>query len=107
MIKYASRMAYMEESAKVSKHLFESMTEPDVLFFSGGAPAKEALPVEEIREIAMDIFTREARGVEALQYGKPGRRNRLRQAVVERLLAPKGITATLNNVIIAAAVWKR
>lgn len=101
MIKYASRMAYMEESAKVSKHLFESMTEPDVLFFSGGAPAKEALPVEEIREIAMDIFTREARGVEALQYGKPAGATDLRQAVVERLLAPKGITATLDNVIIA------
>ncbi len=100
MIKFASRVAYMQASADVSRHLFESMTEPDVLFFSGGAPAKETLPVEEMREIAMDVFTRDARGVEALQYNKPAGSYDLRRAVVDHLLAPKGIKATTDNVLI-------
>ena len=76
------------------------MTDPDTISFGGGAPAKEALPVETVHEIASQVLTREARGGQALQYGNPMGIPDLRQAVIDRLLEPKGLKAGLENVII-------
>ena len=78
------------------------MTDPDTISFGGGAPAKEALPVEIVHDIANEVLTREKRGVQALQYGNPIGIPDLRQAVIDRLLAPKGLKAGLENVIIVA-----
>lgn len=102
MPQFAKRMAYMQSTSDVIRYLFESMTDPETISFGGGAPAREALPVELVREIAGGILTREGRGVQALQYGNPIGIPELRQAVIERLLAPKGLKAGLENVIIVA-----
>lgn len=102
MTKFAKRMAYMQSTSDVIRYLFESMTDPETISFGGGAPAREALPVELVHEIAGGILTREARGVQALQYGNPIGIPELRQAVIERLLATKGLNAGLENVIIVA-----
>ena len=102
MAKFAARMAYMQETSDVIRYLFESMTDPDTISFGGGAPAKEALPVEIVHEIASQVLTREGRGGQALQYGNPMGIPDLRQAVIERLLEPKGLKAGLENVIIVA-----
>ena len=99
MTRFAKRMAYMQSTADVIRYLFESMGDPDTISFAGGAPAREALPVEQIHDIANEVLTREKRGVQALQYGNPIGIPELRQAVVERLLAPKGLKASLDQVI--------
>lgn len=53
----------------VVKGLFGSMTNPDIISFSGGSPAREALPVDTIRQLADEVLRTDTRGVEALQYG--------------------------------------
>jgi 2-aminoadipate transaminase len=58
--------------------------------------------VEIIHGIASDVLTREKRGVQALQYGNPIGIPELRQAVIERLLAPKGLKAELEDLIIVS-----
>lgn len=100
MTRFAKRMAYMQETADVIRYLFESMTDPDTISFGGGAPAREALPVEQVHDIATEVLTRDRRGVQALQYSNPIGIPELRQAVVDCLLAPKGLRARLEEVII-------
>ena len=102
MPQFAKRMAYMQSTADVIRHLFETMTDPETISFGGGAPAKEALPVELIHDIANEVLTREKRGIQALQYGNPIGIPDLRQAVIDHLLAPKGLHAELENVMIVA-----
>jgi 2-aminoadipate transaminase len=102
MAKFAQRMAYMQATSDVIRYLFESMTDPDTISFGGGAPAREALPVEIINDIASQVLTREGRGGQALQYGNPMGIADLRQAVIERFLEPKGLKAGLDNIIIVA-----
>ena len=48
MVPYAKRMEKMAFTANVVKGLFGSMTNPDIISFSGGSPAREALPVQEL-----------------------------------------------------------
>jgi len=102
MAKFAERIATMQETSDVIRYLFESMTDPETISFGGGAPAKEALPVESVHRIASQVLTRDQRGGQALQYGNPMGIPDLRQAVVDRLLEPKGLKAGLENVIILA-----
>jgi 2-aminoadipate transaminase len=102
MAKFAERIASMQATSDVVRYLFESMTDPDTISFGGGAPAKEALPVEIVHDIASRVLTREQRGAQALQYGNPIGLPDLRQAVIDRLLSPKGLKADLDNIIIVA-----
>ena len=102
MVEFAKRMAYMASTADVIRYLFETMTDPETISFGGGAPAKEALPVELIHEIASEVLTRDGRGVQALQYGNPIGIPDLRQAIIDHLLVPKGLKADLKNVMIVA-----
>ena len=102
MIEFARRMTDMKKSATIVKKLFGAMTDPETISFGGGAPAKEALPVDIVREIANDVLTYDKRGVEALQYGHPTGILELRQAVADKLLAPKGIKASPDDIAIVA-----
>ena len=102
MPKFAKRMAYMQSSADVIRYLFEAMTDPDTISFGGGAPAREALPVEAIHDIALEVLTREKRGIQALQYGNPIGIPDLRRAAIDWLLTPKGLKADLENVMIVS-----
>ena len=100
MSKYAKRMKTMEEPANIIKGLFSSMNDPDVTSFGGGAIAKECLPVDIVREIVSDIMTVEGRGYEILSYGPVIGAKDLREVVVKELLAPKGVQANTDNIII-------
>jgi 2-aminoadipate transaminase len=92
----------MQAAADVTRYLFETMTDPETISFGGGAPAREALPVELVHQIASEVLTRDKRGVQALQYGNPIGLPELRQAVCNRLLRPKGLQAGLEQVLIVA-----
>lgn len=100
MSKFAERISSMESSATVVKRLFGAMNDPEIISFGGGAPAKEALPVDIIREITNDIMRTDKRGIEALQYGPVVGISDLREIVVNDLLAPKGIRAKSDNIVI-------
>ena len=97
---FAKRMEYMVGSAAIIRGLFGAMNDPETISFGGGAPASAALPVEEIREIASDVLNRNTRGVEALQYGPVQGIRQLREIVAEKLLAPKGISAKADDILI-------
>jgi 2-aminoadipate transaminase len=92
----------MENSAAVVKRLFGAMNDPEIISFGGGAPAREALPVDIIREITNDIMRTEKRGFEALQYGPVVGIKDLRDVVVNDLLAPKGVSAKSDNIVITS-----
>jgi 2-aminoadipate transaminase len=95
-------MKTMERSAAIIRSLFGTMGDPGVISFGGGAPAREALPVDLVREIANDVIRSESRGVEALQYGGVMGLPDLRKAVADDLLAPKGVSADPANILITS-----
>lgn len=99
---FAQRLNTMEKTAAVIRNLFSSMTDPEIISFGGGSPAKEALPVDTIREIAAEVLTFDKRGVEALQYGGPMGIYELREIIVRDLLAPKGVSTKPENVLIGS-----
>lgn len=102
MIKYAKRIENMEYTANVVKNLFASMTNPEIISFSGGAPAKEALPIDLLREISNDVLTEDKGGITALQYGPIEGLLELRHIVATQLLAPKGIECTADEIMICS-----
>ncbi len=102
MAVFAQRMKAMEGTAAIIRELFGTMNNPGVISFGGGAPAKEALPVDLVREIANDVIRSDRRGVEALQYGSVPGLSDLREAVSTTLLASKGVTADPSNILITA-----
>ena len=100
MPEFAKRMTTMAGSAAIIRGLFGAMNDPEVISFGGGAPASDALPVEQLRDIAGEVLSREARGVEAFQYGPVQGMRELREIVAEKLLASKGVTASPEDILI-------
>jgi len=102
MSKFAQRMTTMEATAGVIRNLFGAMGDPGIISFGGGAPAKEALPIDIVREITNDIMRADSRGVEALQYGPVMGSADLRRVIVNDLLAPKGVKADIKNILVTS-----
>lgn len=100
MPKFAQRMQDMENTAVIIRGLFNAMGDPETISFGGGAPAKEGLPVDIVREICADVLTSDKRGQEALQYGGVLGVADLRQAVCDVLLAPKGLSPSPDEILI-------
>lgn len=100
MQKYARRMDLMTETAAVVKGLFGALGDPELISLGIGAPAKEALPIDILREISNDVLRWDARGVEALQYGPTAGVKELCEIVSEQLLAPKGVHVDPSHIMI-------
>ncbi|MEA4965309.1 MAG: PLP-dependent aminotransferase family protein [Oscillospiraceae bacterium] len=100
MQKFAHRMTAMAETAEVVKNLFGALGDPELISLGIGAPAREALPVDIVREISQDVLRRETRGVEALQYGPVMGVQDLREVVANQLLTPKGVKTDAEHVMI-------
>jgi 2-aminoadipate transaminase len=49
------------------RELLKLTRKPDIISFAGGLPAPDLFPIEEFKEICVDVLTRE--GARALQYG--------------------------------------
>ena len=99
---FAQRLTTMEKSAAIIRSLFGAMGDPETISFGGGAPAKEALPADILREIASDVLASNKRGIEAFQYGPPMGMLELREIIVNELLAPKGVNTSPGNVLIGS-----
>ena len=100
MQKYARRMGAMSETAAVVKGLFGALNDPELISLGIGAPAKEALPVDILREISNDVLRTDTRGIEALQYGPTAGALDLRQIIVEQLLEPKGVQTDADHIMV-------
>lgn len=102
MVNYAKRMAAMAYTAGVVGNLFGAMTNPNIISFGGGAPAKEALPIDILRQLTDEVVVQNKRGVEALQYGPIGGTQDMKEVIVKELLSPKGVKCTTDNVMVVA-----
>lgn len=102
MVNYARRISTMAYTADVVRNLFGAMTDPNIISFGGGAPAKEALPVDILRQLTDEVVVKDKRGVEALQYGPIGGTADMKEIIVNELLLPKGVKCTSDNVMVVA-----
>lgn len=93
-------MDTMDSSARIIKNLFGAMNDPSIISFGGGAIAAECLPIDQIREICNTILKKETRGIETLAYGPVMGVRDLREVIVRDLLAPKGVQASAETVMI-------
>lgn len=101
-LKYASRMAYMHDSAMYMRALFDNMTDPEMKSFGGGAPARNALPMDVMEKIAGEVLSEKGRGFEAFQYSNTFGMMELREIVCEKLLAPTGLMQKAENIQITS-----
>lgn len=100
VVKYARRIKNMENTANIIRSLFGAMSNPGMISFGGGAVAKETLPIEQTLAIANDILGSGGKGAEALSYGPVMGIAQLRQAVADHLLKPKGVDASMEDILI-------
>lgn len=96
MPKFAKRMDTI--SGDVVDSILKYSSNPEILSFSLGSPARELLPIGEIKTIINKILDED--GTRVLSYGVTEGWLPLRKAYLEHLVHPKGVKADLNNVII-------
>lgn len=102
MVKYAKRREAMEDIIYSMHKIMESLTNKDLVSFGGGAPAKEAYPIDLIGQMSQSIFKDETKALQALGYGSTIGLESLREAVRTHLLEPKGIEANLDEIMITS-----
>jgi len=79
------------------REILKVLQKPEMISFAGGLPAPETFPVEELREIALEVL--EHSGAECLQYGTTEGDPVLRKILVEKY-KKLGFNIGLENLII-------
>ncbi|MBQ4181924.1 MAG: PLP-dependent aminotransferase family protein, partial [Firmicutes bacterium] len=102
MAKFARRIETMAESAGQLHALTSSLAGGSLVSFGAGAPAVEAYPFDKIRDICGEVFSGPEKGLDAVKYGGTMGLDSLREAVRDCLLAPRGLEADINNIMITA-----
>jgi 2-aminoadipate transaminase len=93
---------YLSNSGKSLKRssireILKHLQKPGMISFAGGLPAPETFPVDDIREIVMEIL--EKNGPDGLQYGTTEGDPLLRKMLVERHNR-QGLNISIDNLII-------
>lgn len=73
---------------------------PDIISFAGGLPAPESFPVEELKEISVEVL--DEAGPAALQYTTTEGDPKLRRLITERYKA-QGLEISKDNVLVTTA----
>lgn len=81
------------------REILKHLQKPGMISFAGGLPAPETFPVEDIKEIVLEVL--EKHGAEALQYGTTEGDAGLRRALVERHNR-QGLNIGIENLIITS-----
>lgn len=81
------------------REIFKLLSTPGIISFAGGFPAKETLPVDEIREIADKVLSEN--GAEILQYGGTEGYRPLIESAGE-YVRRDGVTATPESTLIVS-----
>jgi 2-aminoadipate transaminase len=79
------------------REILKLLQRPGMISFAGGLPAPETFPVDDLREITLEVLGKN--GAEALQYGTTEGDAGLRKALVERH-NKNGLNIDIDNLII-------
>lgn len=79
------------------REILKLTQKPDMISFAGGLPAPETFPVDDLKEIVLEVLERD--GAAALQYGTTEGDAKLRQLLVDRHNS-QGLNLTIDNLII-------
>ena len=82
------------------REILKHLQKPGMISFAGGLPAPETFPVDDLREIAVEIL--ENNGPDSLQYGTTEGDPLLRKMLVERHNR-QGLKISMENLIITTA----
>ncbi len=81
------------------RELLKLSEKNEIISFGGGLPAEETFPIEEMRDICIDIFNENP--AKAMQYAISEGHIGLRETIVE-LMSKKGIIADIDNILITS-----
>mgnify|MGYP000855221337 FL=1 len=95
----------LSQSAKrmkrsVIRELLKMTQRPELISFAGGLPSPESFPVEQLKDITVEVLDTDS--AKALQYSETEGDKRLREILVERYRMD-GINVNINNLIITTA----
>jgi len=82
------------------REILKHLEKPGMISFAGGLPAPETFPVDDLREIAIEIL--ENNGPDSLQYGTTEGDPLLRKMLIERHNR-QGLKISMENLIITTA----
>ncbi len=79
------------------REILKLLQNPDMISFAGGLPAPETFPVDDLKEIVLEVLEKD--GANALQYGTTEGDMLLRKMLVEKHNRD-GLNLSIDNVII-------
>ncbi len=79
------------------REILKHLGKPGMISFAGGLPSPDTFPVDELKEIVLEILEKE--GPEALQYGTTEGDTHLRQLLVDRHIR-QGLEIGMENLTI-------
>ena len=95
---YSNKMKNLKPSA--IREIFKTLSDPSIISFSGGNPAPETFPIDEIAKISADIYAND--GAAALQYNISEGYPPLRAALEERMHSKFGIGGGGDSLIVVS-----
>jgi len=96
MVKYANRMKL--QTGSEIRDMLKVLSQPGMLSFAGGMPAKEMFPVEEMTKAAQDVM--KENGCNAMQYSSTEGFPELRQQIADRMAKKQGIKTDMDHILI-------
>lgn len=96
MLKYANRMKL--QTGSEIRDMLKVLSQPGMLSFAGGMPAKEMFPVEELMKAAHDVM--QENGHEAMQYSPTEGFPELRRQIADRMAKKQGINTDADHILI-------
>ncbi len=102
MIQYEKLFSKNAHGMKRSeiRELLKVTRKPDIISFAGGLPAPEVFPIDEIKEITVEVLERE--GKTALQYGPTEGDRNLKEQLKEHM-KEEGIDVDIDSILIISA----
>jgi 2-aminoadipate transaminase len=82
------------------RELLKLTNRPDIISFAGGLPSPDTFPVEQLKEIVMEVLENDAE--RALQYGATEGDASLREELV-KIYKKQGFDIDINNLVITTA----
>lgn len=79
------------------REILKLLQKPDMISFAGGLPSPETFPVDDLKEVILEVLDKE--GAEALQYGTTEGDMSLRLALAERH-KQHGLNVSPDNIMI-------